>query len=185
MAVKANRWRIAGWGLTGLLLLLPLVAMQFGDEVNWTASDFVFAATMFALIGGAFELVVRQSDSRAYRAGAAAGLLGCFMLVWINGAVGIIANESNAANLWFGVVIMVAILGAILARFRAAGLWKAMIAAAAVQAGIAVIALITDVGAGEHPMWRLQLIGATGMFLFVWLASAALFYNAARDETCD
>ena len=179
---NANRWRIMGWGLAGLLLLLPLAAMQFGDEVDWTASDFVFAATMFGLVGGGFELVVRRSPSLYYRAGAAAALLGAFLLVWINGAVGIIANESNDANLWFAAVIMVALLGALLARFRPAGLSKAMIAAAAVQAGVALVALTTDIGAGEHPMWRQQLIGITGMFLCVWLGSAILFHHAARNE---
>lgn len=179
---QANRWRLAGWGLAGLLLLLPLVAMQFGDEVNWTASDFVFAATLIGLTGGGFELMIRQSASRAYRAGAAAALLGAFALVWINGAVGIIANESNDANLWFAVVIMVAVMGSIMARFRPSGLSKTMIATAAVQAAIAVVALITDMGAGEHPMWRQQLIGITAMFLTIWLASAALFHTAARDE---
>ena len=179
---QTNRWRMAGWGLAGLLLLLPLVAMQFGDEVNWTGSDFVFAATMFAVVGGAFELVVRHSDSPAYRAGGAAALLGAFLLVWINGAVGIIASENNDANLWFAAVILVAIAGAILARFRPAGLSKAMVAAAAVQAGIAMIALATDAGAGEHPMWRAQLTGVTAMFLCIWLAAAWLFRAAVTSD---
>ena len=38
---RGSVWRIAAWGLAGLILLLPLVAMQFTDEVEWTASDFV------------------------------------------------------------------------------------------------------------------------------------------------
>ena len=40
-------WRIIGWSIPATLLLLPLVAMRFTDEVNWTFSDFVFAAVLF------------------------------------------------------------------------------------------------------------------------------------------
>jgi len=42
--------RIIGWSLVGLILLAPLVAMQFTREVAWTASDFLFAGVL--LIGG-------------------------------------------------------------------------------------------------------------------------------------
>ena len=39
-----NPWRLTLWGGVLCLLLLPLIAMQFSKEVNWTASDFVVAA---------------------------------------------------------------------------------------------------------------------------------------------
>ena len=46
---RRRRWRIAAWTGAALMLLLPLVAMQFTDEVNWSETDFIVAG---ALIGG-------------------------------------------------------------------------------------------------------------------------------------
>ncbi|MGH8077936.1 MAG: hypothetical protein ACREPE_11510 [Lysobacter sp.] len=41
-----DRWRIAIWGTAALLLLLPLVAMQFTDEVDWDETDFIVIGAM-------------------------------------------------------------------------------------------------------------------------------------------
>jgi hypothetical protein len=32
---RGSRWRLAIWGTAALILLLPLLAMQFTDEVAW------------------------------------------------------------------------------------------------------------------------------------------------------
>jgi len=94
-----NRWRIAVWGGAALLLLLPLVAMQFTTEVVWTGFDFLLFGVMLAVLGGGIELAVRMSRHYAYRAAAGIALVTGFLLVWMNLAVGIIGNEENPANL--------------------------------------------------------------------------------------
>jgi len=43
---RGSRWRIAAWAAAALLLLLPLVAMQFTDEVVWDVADFAFAGAL-------------------------------------------------------------------------------------------------------------------------------------------
>ena len=49
---RANRWRIAGWAAAALiLLLLPLVAMQFTDEVNWDVADVAVAGALLVGVG--------------------------------------------------------------------------------------------------------------------------------------
>ena len=45
-------WRIFGWGMAAVVLLLPLVGMQFTSEVNWTGFDFLVAGVM---VGGVSE----------------------------------------------------------------------------------------------------------------------------------
>jgi hypothetical protein len=58
---------------TAFILLLPLVAMQITDEVDWGLADFAFAG---ALLGGTglllHELATRKAGNLAYRAAATA-----------------------------------------------------------------------------------------------------------------
>ena len=164
-------WRIAGWSIPALLLLLPLVAMQFTSEVNWTGSDFVFAAVLFGSVGLAFELIVRKSSSLSYRFGAAFAVVAAFLTIWVNGAVGMIDSEGNPYNLQFGCVLLVALVGAIAARFESGGMARAMVVTAIAQAAVGAFGLTTDMPGGIFSM----------AFAGFWLTSAALFWNAARE----
>jgi hypothetical protein len=88
-------WRIMVWGGAALLLLAPLVAMQFTEEVRWTGSDFAIFGVMLAVPLGGLELAVRATRSMAYRAAVAVALGASFLMTWANLAVGIIGNENN------------------------------------------------------------------------------------------
>ena len=165
-------WRIAGWGTAALILLLPLVAMRFGDEVNWTESDFIFAGIMIGGTGALFELTVRMSRNYAYRAGVGFALAASFMTVWANAAVGMIGDEDSLYNLLFIAVIGLALAGAIVARFRAQGMALTMGIAATAQVIVSVVGMPTDIRGG---------IFSAG-FGGIWLISAALFWKAARDQ---
>jgi len=165
-------WRMLGWGTAALVLLLPLVAMQFTGEVNWTQGDFVFAALLIGVVGLMFELTVRASSNIAYRGGVAAALTASFLTIWANGAVGMIGEEGNPYNLLFLGVILIALAGAVVARFQAAGTSHAMLVAAGAQVSIALGGLSTDVRGGVLSMG----------FALLWLASAALFRRAAHEQ---
>jgi hypothetical protein len=59
-----------------LVLTVPLVAMQFTDEVVWTLGDFVVVGALLAVIGIAIELAVKGAGSRTIAVGVVAvGLL--------------------------------------------------------------------------------------------------------------
>lgn len=167
-----NRWRLLIWGGAAALLALPAIAMRFTSEVDWGAEDFIVMGALLALACGAYELVTRISGSTAYRAGAAIAIVTGFLTVWVNLAVGMIGDEGNPANLLFGAVILVALAGAILARFRPRGMARAMQAAAAAQGAMAVYALV----AGDH-------VAAVPIALFAvpWLLGAYLFVKAAGE----
>ncbi len=167
-----SAWRIAGWSIPVLLLMLPAVAMQFTSEVNWTASDFIFAALLFGIVGLAFELIVRTSDSLAYRFGAGLAVVTAFLTVWVNGAVGMIGSEDNPYNLAFGGVLFIALLGAVLARFRAGGMARAMAVAAVAQVVAGAVGMTID------PRGAVFSIG----FGALWMLSAALFWNSAGEQ---
>ena len=164
-----NPWRIARWTIVAGLLLLPLIAMQFTNEVNWTPGDFVFAAI---LVGGsalAYDIAILTTASLAYRGGIALALAASFLLIWINGAVGIIGNEDNPANLMFAGPLAIAFLGALLSRFRPRGMVRTMATAAIAQIAVGLIALAMGI----------LIPFVTVFFAALWLASGALFRKAS------
>src|SRR3712207_3821669 len=115
---RGSRWRIAGWGIAALLLLLPLMAMQFTDEVNCDETDFAVAGALIVGVGVTYELAGRMTGNVAYRPAVGVALAAAFILIWMNLAVGIIGTEDNPANLMYGGVLAVGIIGAIVARFQ-------------------------------------------------------------------
>lgn len=173
-----NPWRVAGWSIAALLLLLPLVAMQFTREVNWTPFDFAFATVMIGGVGIAFELTVRATRNNAYRSGVAIALAAAFLLIWINGAVGIIGDEDNPLNLLYIGVIAIAFGGMAWARFRASGVSHAMTMAAIANAAVGVVAVLA--GRNEPP-GIVGLIVLNGFFVLLFLGAARLFGIAAAS----
>ena len=168
---QGSIWRRAMWIAAAGLLLLPAVAMQFTDEMQWDTFDVVVMVILLASACTAIDLVARASVNRACRAGAALATLGIFLLIWINLAVGIIGAETNPANRMFAGVIAVAIGGSMLARFRAAGLARAMQATAAAQFLVAIIAAATGAG---------TIFASTAGFMALWLGAAFCFRKAAQ-----
>jgi len=78
------------WSAIGLILLLPLVAMQFTREVAWTGHDFAVAATLLVGGGIAYEMVVARTRSGTRRRLIGGVILALVLLIWIDGAVGIL-----------------------------------------------------------------------------------------------
>lgn len=166
-------WRAVLWSGAALILLAPLVAMQFTPEVDWTASDFGFAAALVLSAGAAGEWAARRRASRAYRAAAALAIGTACLLVWGNAAVGVLGSGGTPLNAAFSGVPLVALAGGAVARFRPRGFALALVATAAAQLGLAVAAL----AAGQGFPGRITLF-----FGALWLACAWLFQRAQRDE---
>ncbi len=72
-----------------LLLLVPLVAMQFTNEVNWKSSDFVIMGILLLGVGLLFELVMRKVKKVSTRVIISVAILFTFLLIWAELAVGI------------------------------------------------------------------------------------------------
>lgn len=179
-----NRLRPFIWGGAACLLLLPAVAMQLGAPgVLWTAGDFIAMGMMLATACGLYELATWLSGDIAYRAGFGLAVLAGFLTVWVNLAVGMYGSEGNAINLVFGGVLLVAAVGALLARFRAPGMARAMFATAAAQLLASGIGLAVGLAVGTDethgPKLGLEAF-LTACFALPWLASGQLFRMAAR-----
>ena len=72
-----------------LLLLVPLIAMQFNTGVDWSPFDFAIAAVLLLGTGLLCELVMRKVKKVKYRIAVCAALLLVLFLVWAELAVGI------------------------------------------------------------------------------------------------
>jgi hypothetical protein len=138
-------------------------------------------AVLLGAVGAAFELLVRMSGSPYFRAGAAVALLAAFLLVWINAAVGIIGSERNPPNLMYGAVIAIAVSGAAIARLRAGGIARALVAACAAQLTVGAIAIGARLGL-NGAIWPRDVLVLSAGFACLWLFSAWLFAKAAREE---
>lgn len=75
-----------------VLLLLPLLAMQFTDEVNWTLFDFVVAAVLLLGTGLSCELVLRKVNKVRLRIAICMTLLAMLIIIWAELAVGIFGS---------------------------------------------------------------------------------------------
>ncbi len=79
---RGSRRRIAVWAaVVALVLLLPLLAMQFTDEVGWSWADFVFAGALLFGAGLTYELIARTTTNIAYRAAVGVAVAAALLLV--------------------------------------------------------------------------------------------------------
>ncbi len=162
---------------TAFILLLPLVAMQFTDEVAWDLADFVVAGALLAGTGFTYELVAKKGGNLAYRAAVGIALAAALILVWLNLAVGIIGSEDNPANLMYIGVLAVGLIGAVVARLEPRGMARALFATALAQALVPVIAMIIS-----KPSVTSGLFVLNALFAILFVGSALLFRRAAHES---
>ena len=160
------------------ILLLPLLAMQITEEVVWDLADFAVAWALLVGAGLTYKLATRKAGNIAYRAAVGVAVATALILVWMNLAVGLIGSEGNPANLMYGGVLAVGIIGAIIARFRPHGMALALFATALAQLLVGVIALI----AGMNFTLILNALIVNAFFAALWVGSALLFRRAAQGD---
>lgn len=71
------------------LLIIPLIAMQFSKEVNWSIFDFVVMGALLLSTGLLCELVLRKVKTTRNRIIICGAVVFIFLLVWAELAVGI------------------------------------------------------------------------------------------------
>ena len=167
--MKSDTIRRYVWAFSAPLLALPAIAMQFDTGVNWSARDFGAMAVMLGVACGCFEGIMRLSANTSFRLAGALAVLGAFLLVWANLAVGSIGAEENPINWAFVAIPATGITVAGFDRFRIAGMLRAMRVLIVLQLAAAVVAYFAE-GTTTAVL--------TASFAVFWIAAALLFARA-------
>ena len=75
--------------IVGLLLLIPLIAMQLTDEVNWSFFDFIIMGALLTITGLLIGIVLKKVKYYKYREVFIVIVVMMFFLIWAELAVGI------------------------------------------------------------------------------------------------
>lgn len=168
-------WRLARWSAVAILLLVPLGMMQVIPDWHWGPGAFLLAGMV---LGGPvllYEAAARRAASSAYGLGAAIALATSFLTVWTT----LVRDDGNGIG--FLVLVLAAAVGAFAAGFRAAGMARAMVGVAGIQAFLGLMIATAPVTA-SMPGGSLKALAFSGVFAALWLISAGCFWRAARGE---
>ena len=75
--------------VVGLLLLIPMIAMQLTDEVNWSFFDFVIMGIMLSITGLAIGTIFKKIKYYKYRNIFITIIVIIFILIWAELGVGL------------------------------------------------------------------------------------------------
>jgi len=181
-----HSFRLKVWYIafaTAVILVAPLVAMQFTDEVNWGLLDFIVMGFLLFSTGIAYVLISRISERIAYQIGVGVAVVAGFLLIWLNLAVGIIGSEDNPANLIYLGVLAITIIGAGISHLRPLGMARTMFITAIAQMLVPVIGLIFWRSSLEESPGLVGVFGLNAFFAVLFVISALLFRSVAQRKT--
>jgi len=75
--------------MVGLLLIIPLIAMQLTDEVEWSLFDFIIMGTLLLITGLMGEIIFKKVKKYKHRVILYVVIAIIFFLIWAELAVGI------------------------------------------------------------------------------------------------
>ncbi len=75
--------------MVGLLLIIPLIAMQLTDEVEWSLFDFIIMGTLLSITGMMGEIIFKKVKKYEHRVILYLVVIIIFFLIWAELSVGI------------------------------------------------------------------------------------------------
>lgn len=174
--------RLIGWTLfTGLVLAIPLIGMQISNEWIWDLFDFVFMGALLLGSTWTYELITRNIQNSTYKYALSLAIVTTALLLWINGAVGIIGD--GPVNLMYFAVLGIGVIGSIASHFQATGMSCTLFAMALAQALIPAIAAIAW---NSQISWNPNILGVLTLntfFVALFLLSALLFRRSRSKNS--
>ncbi|TBW28292.1 hypothetical protein [Gramella sp. KN1008] len=78
--------------VVGVLLSIPLIAMQFSSDIDWKLLDFIIMGVLLFGTGMAIEFSLRKFSSSTNKLVAIGAILLIFFLIWAELAVGVFGS---------------------------------------------------------------------------------------------
>ena len=159
--------------VTGVVLLIPLWGVIYVDDWNWDWHGFVIAGAFVFSAAMLYEFAAKTMRNRAYKLAVGLAVTTSFLVAWSNFVQ---AVDVNLFNFMYHGVVVLGLVGAAVARFRARGMAVVMAAMAIAQALVPLIALV---------FWNTKLagvLGGNGVAIVLFAVSAWLFRRAARTH---
>jgi len=75
--------------IVGLLLLIPLIAMQLTNEVNWSFFDFIIMGGMLTITSLLIGIILKKVKNSKNRLILIVTIVMIFFLIWAELAVGL------------------------------------------------------------------------------------------------
>jgi len=75
--------------IVGTILLIPLIAMQLTNEVNWSLFDFIIMGAMLTITGLLGKIIFKKVKKYKHRVASYVVVAIIFLLIWAELAVGI------------------------------------------------------------------------------------------------
>lgn len=171
--------------ITTFILMIPLIAMQFTNEVDWNIFDFIVAGILIFGTGITFKIITMKVRSNYYKAAFGLSIGTAFLLIWSNLAVGIIGSENNPANLLYFGVIAIGFFGSINVKFKPRGMSHTMFATAIAMMLVPTIAILIwkpETDSVEAIPGILGVFVLNAFFAMLFVGSALLFRQAEQEK---
>lgn len=78
--------------VVGIILLIPLIAMQFTDEVDWNIFDFIVMGILLTGTGLVCDVTIRKVNDLSLKLVICGCVLLALFLIWAELAVGILGT---------------------------------------------------------------------------------------------
>lgn len=166
--------------ITIILLSIPLIAMQFTDEVKWTFFDFIIAGILLTGTGLTFVLLSNKANNKIYKIAIGLTLGTALFMIWSNLAVGIIGNEDNPINILYLGVLGVGVIGSFISRFKPNGMSLTLKLTALAQVFVVITALFEGYGDTINELRELLLVN--GFFIVLWIGASLLFSKSSEEQ---
>ncbi len=168
--------------VTLFVLSVPMIAMQFTIEVNWSVTDFIVMGALLFSTGLSYVLIAQYAGNIVYKAAIIMALGSTFLMIWANLAVGLIGSGPNPGNLMYLGVITVGFIGAFLSRFKPAGMERTLYSVALAVVLLAIITLATSMQQLPESSVA-KIIGVNTFFAILFGISGLLFRYAALKQS--
>lgn len=174
-----NKKRFTIWAIITTLIIIIILTKQFISKIEW--NETIAYILIILTIGAIYELwQLLKIHNRTYRIALSVGIFGAFLILRVNGAVGIIGSEDNPANLMYWVVLLIMLIGSLISRFKEHWMSLTFFSAAIVQILIPIFALFiwpATVSWGEAGIMGVFIFNSVFAGIFI---ISALFFQHAR-----